>query len=508
MPVKIFFCYAHEDELLLNKLKTHLRPLQQQGFIDVWHDGDISAGTEWEQEISQYLNSAQIILLLVSSDFMASDYIYNVELKLAVERHESGEACVIPVILRPVYWQGAPFGKLQALPKDGKPVIGSSWHSQDEAFYNIEEGIRKAINKLVAPPSIVLSHKAFLVTMPRTLEFSIQQGDITTFNADVLALKYAQAFYGTDGMVADLLSKVGIEHDKLRPEIGEYCYEETQKVIQARHALFVGVPSIYSFDYQEIQKFSARVLEILAKEAPNTNHLVMTMHGLGFGLDEIEAFLAQFAGYLEAMQREQLPPHLEYITVIDKNVDRVKRLRQTLEEHLSHADFAYQVKERWAYRLDTHQLMDIFKRNRGSARMIDRVGIESDAKPYVFVALPSKKDMDDVFYYGIYQPVRAFGFLCEWVDHEAFIGDILDQVKKKIETAAVVIAELSGANPNVYLEVGYAWGKSRPTILLIKDDQELRFDVRSQRCLKYERIRDLEDSLKKELNELKSKGFI
>ncbi len=71
-----------------------------------------------------------------------------------------------------------------------------------------------------------------------------------------------------------------------------------------------------------------------------------------------------------------------------------------------------------------------------------------------------------------------------------------------------MIAELSGANPNVYLEVGYAWGKSRPTILLIKDDQELRFDVHGQRCLKYERIRDLEESLKKELNELKSKGFI
>jgi len=126
----------------------------------------------------------------------------------------------------------------------------------------------------------------------------------------------------------------------------------------------------------------------------------------------------------------------------------------------------------------------------------------------VFVAMPFKKDMDDVFYYGIQQPVRSAGLLCERVDQEAFIGDILDQVKKKIETAAVVIAELSGANPNVYLEVGYAWGNGRPTILLIKDDQELRFDVRGQRCLKYQRIMELEESLKKELKELKSRGFI
>ena len=120
--------------------------------------------------------------------------------------------------------------------------------------------------------------------------------------------------------------------------------------------------------------------------------------------------------------------------------------------------------------------------------------------------MPFKKDMDDIFYYGIQQPVRAAGFLCERVDQDAFIGGILDQVKKKIDTAAVVIAELSGANPNVHLEVGYAWGKGRPTILLVKDEEELRFDVRDQRCLKYERIRDLEEVLNRELNELKFKG--
>ncbi|HLI88243.1 MAG TPA: hypothetical protein VKV37_06105 [Ktedonobacteraceae bacterium] len=122
--------------------------------------------------------------------------------------------------------------------------------------------------------------------------------------------------------------------------------------------------------------------------------------------------------------------------------------------------------------------------------------------------MTEEKDMDDVFYYGIQQPVRAAGFLCERVDQEAFLGDILDRVKQKIETAAVVIAELTGANPNVYLEIGYAWGKGVPALLLLKDGQELRFDVRGQRCLKYERIRDLEESLAKELQELKSQGLI
>ena len=94
IPIKIFCCYAHEDEALLNKLKAHLKPLQRQGLIDVWHDRDIGAGAEWEQEIKDQLNAAQIILLLVSPDFMDSDYCYGIEMQRAIERHELGEARV------------------------------------------------------------------------------------------------------------------------------------------------------------------------------------------------------------------------------------------------------------------------------------------------------------------------------------------------------------------------------------------------------------------------------
>lgn len=125
MAVKIFCCYAHEDELLLKNLKAQLKSLERQGLIDVWHDRNISAGTKWEKEISEHLNDAHIILLLVSSDFMNSDYCYCIEMRQALERHERGEAIAIPIILRHVYWHAAPFGKLQALPTDGKPVVSS-----------------------------------------------------------------------------------------------------------------------------------------------------------------------------------------------------------------------------------------------------------------------------------------------------------------------------------------------------------------------------------------------
>lgn len=152
MPVKIFFCYAHEDEKLLKKLKAHLKPLQRQELIDMWHDRDISAGTEWEQEISERLNAAQIILLLISPDFMASDYCYGTEMKRALERHNRKEARVIPVILRPVYWQDI-LGNIEALPTDAKPVTSPHWHTLDEAFLDVIEGILRTLQELREQPS-------------------------------------------------------------------------------------------------------------------------------------------------------------------------------------------------------------------------------------------------------------------------------------------------------------------------------------------------------------------
>jgi tetratricopeptide (TPR) repeat protein len=148
--IEIFFCYAREDEVLLQGLEKQLKVLRRQGIIHLWHDREISPGAEWEREIDQHLKTASIILLLISPDFMDSDYCYGVEMKRAMERHERGEALVIPIILRPVYWKKAPFGKLQALPKDAVPVTSSAWHTLDEAFFDIAEKIRVAAEELTA----------------------------------------------------------------------------------------------------------------------------------------------------------------------------------------------------------------------------------------------------------------------------------------------------------------------------------------------------------------------
>jgi hypothetical protein len=153
MSAKLFFCYAHEDEVYLYKFKIHLTQLQQQGIIGAWHERDITAGTEWEHKVDQDLNSAHIILLLVSPDFMNSDYCYSIEMMKALERHKRGEARVIPVILSPVYWQRSPFARFQVLPTGAIPVVSSGWHTWDEAFFDVTEGIRKAVEQLKIPVS-------------------------------------------------------------------------------------------------------------------------------------------------------------------------------------------------------------------------------------------------------------------------------------------------------------------------------------------------------------------
>ena len=124
----------------------HLEPLRRQGLIDVWHDRKIKAGEEWERAISKYLQKADVILVLVSVDFINSSYCYDIEMESALERHASQKARVIPVILRNCLWENTPLRKLQALPKDGRAV--KTWRDVDEALTSVAEGIRTVAEEL------------------------------------------------------------------------------------------------------------------------------------------------------------------------------------------------------------------------------------------------------------------------------------------------------------------------------------------------------------------------
>ncbi len=142
----VFFSYSHHDEKLRDALEIHLAPLKRDRSIRAWHDRKIAAGRQWEGEIVRQLNSADLVLLLISPDFLASNFCVDREMVRALERHAAGEARVVPVILRPADWQTEDFVLLQALPRDGKPV--TKWRNRDEAFVEIARGLREVIAEL------------------------------------------------------------------------------------------------------------------------------------------------------------------------------------------------------------------------------------------------------------------------------------------------------------------------------------------------------------------------
>ncbi|BCL80109.1 hypothetical protein ccbrp13_25740 [Ktedonobacteria bacterium brp13] len=145
-PVEIFMCYAHADRLWIDKFEKHLRSLRSQGSIVIWHDRDISAGQEWDQEVDAHLEQAHIVLLFVSPDFMASDYVYGSEFQRIMERNAQEKTRVIPIILSPVYWQRSPFNLLTPLPRIGQSI--SSWANTDIAIAEIMEEIRRLIQHM------------------------------------------------------------------------------------------------------------------------------------------------------------------------------------------------------------------------------------------------------------------------------------------------------------------------------------------------------------------------
>lgn len=144
--IAVFVSYAHKDERFRRALDEHLAPLKGKRWVKVWHDREIIAGREFENVISEQLEKARLILLLVSPAFVSSAYCYGKEMKRALERHATKSAHVIPVILRPVAWQLTPLGKLLALPADGKPV--TKWSNRDAAFLDVVRGIETALQKL------------------------------------------------------------------------------------------------------------------------------------------------------------------------------------------------------------------------------------------------------------------------------------------------------------------------------------------------------------------------
>lgn len=330
--------------------------------------------------------------------------------------------------------------------------------------------------------------------MGDTLTLQVEMGDLLDQPADLALLKHSTRFYNVDGAVASALEGAGVPRSLLEAPPGEARFVPAHGRIAAREALFFGTSPLRQLGYPEIRQFVIHALAAVAASRPAVKHVVSTIHGANYGLDEDETALAMVGGIIEAWMAGAAGA-LERFTVVELNPRRAQRLRKAVESGLSAAKGVTRATEGWGF---------VVRRTSSpsSPAPLATAGGTSADKPHAFVAMPFTPEMEDVYHFGIQGPVKAAGLLCERVDQVQFDGLIIERIRDRISSAKVVIADLSGANANVYLEVGFAWGRGRPTLLLVRDVKELKFDVQGHRCIVYRNIRELESALTAELGRL------
>lgn len=335
-----------------------------------------------------------------------------------------------------------------------------------------------------------------------------EQNDVLNYECDVLVLKYAQGFHGVDEVVSNALGAAGYNLGELRPAKGRHVFVASRGAVKAQSVLLLGTPPLGAFGYANVEEFARHALEVLVAEAPQAARVAMTLHGANFGLDARECARRQVAGIRSALGASLFPPALEAVIIVERNPDRVEALAEVLGtphgQALAGAATAPAAAERGSSAFAAPRLAGV------CARSTAVYSDEPDAgqPPSVFVAMPFNKKTRTVWKYGIEKPIHEAGLNCERMDEMFFAGDIVERMKKLIQRAELVVADVSDNNPNVYLELGYAWGVGRPTLLLAQCEdgepqRELPFDVRTQRCVFYQDAVELEEKLKMALDEVR-----
>jgi hypothetical protein len=325
----------------------------------------------------------------------------------------------------------------------------------------------------------------------------VVQGDALEYPADVLAVKYAPDSGGLGAQVRKQLRKIE-DLDGMLPAADEYRMFPGWTVSKCEHILMVGTAPVWVLRYPQLRDLARRFLEALWETGVSAGHMVMTMHGVrsSAGLDEVEGFRSLLLGLADAYEAGHYPPTLERITFVEQDENRVHLLQTALQKFLP---------------AEPPPAAAVDKRDTATTALM--AGPESfepeyrkpeadETTPHVFVAMPFKSDYDDQFYLAIQPAVTEMGFLCERMDLDTFTGDIVDRMLTRIGTAKLMVALLDGGNPNVYLEIGYAWGVRTKTVLVAHAGEPLPFDVRGHRVLVYDKIYRLKDMLKAELKRL------
>src|SRR6266567_1985639 len=256
-PVEVFYSYAHKDASWRNELEKHLSLLHRQGLITAWHDRHILPGTDWAQAIDEHLERASVILLLISADFLASDYCYGLEMQRALERHQANEARVIPILLRPVDWNNAPFAYLQALPTGAKPI--TTWRNRDAAFTDVAAGIRRVIEDLsslaASAPRAALP-PIWNVPYPRNSFFIGRDEILTRLHTQLqaghaTALSQPQAIIGLGGIGK---TQIAVEYAYRYHQDYQVVLWARAESIEALTSSYVTIATLLNLPEQEAQE--------------------------------------------------------------------------------------------------------------------------------------------------------------------------------------------------------------------------------------------------------------
>jgi hypothetical protein len=318
------------------------------------------------------------------------------------------------------------------------------------------------------------------------IEISVQCADVATVPADLLLLKHAQGFHGADQAVVGRLMRDGVcgELD-IAPEIGEPVLIDSQQTVAAKQILFLGTPRLRQFSYREMRQFARRAIEVIGELKLPVRRLTTTVHGVGYGLDLAEALQALIFGFQQGLATAPLPP-LEQIVFVERNARRCELLQSLLQD---------------VEIVSATHVATPGKPSESPATATLNVGSTPVAEPSrrrsVFVAMPFTEEFEDVYQFGIYSTIRRCGYVCEKVDESVFAGNIVERIMDGIRNADFVVADLTMEKPNVYLEVGYAWGLNRPVVLVAREGQKLHFDLSHHKCIFYKNIGKLAESLEK-----------
>jgi hypothetical protein len=317
------------------------------------------------------------------------------------------------------------------------------------------------------------------------VNFSVFNGDVTKVDADVLVLKFADRLRGADFAVARAF---GLE--SLRIEMNSHRFFPSEGRIRASEILFLGVGPLYTFEYQEIMRFGRTSLELIALERPQARCVALTIHGPGYGLDELASTDSLVRGLVSGSR---------YFRTENAKVILVERLRSRCERL---EDYLY------ASGLITGDRLSDDSNPTYGPDVAESISRNRTYAKRLFASMPFGQNFLDHWELALQPAAHENDLLIERLDHESFLGDIVTEIRNRITKSAAVIALLDGGNPNVFLEVGYAWGVGKPTILVLSEATDPPFDVRGQRIVRYGRIGALKTMLTAELKALASAGLL